>query len=390
MVRQPSDTSKSAKQQLPAKLLTEWWWTVVVSAAALILTFILLRVQWDARYALLWLIGAAVASGITVGILRFRLSDNHPPDSPELLLNIGLATWMTMVRGLMQAFLVGLIVVPWPLGWLAWLPGILYSVAVVLDIFDGYVARRTNHSTVLGDKLDTDLDGLGILITPLLGVHYGQIPVWYLGVSAARYLFLLGLAYRRRRALPIYDLAPNILRRPLAGIQMGFLGVVLLPVYSPPGTWVAAAAMMTPFLISFAFDWLTVSGRINPDASIFQRSGQFVTQRLTVIVRMLTLIGGTLVTLSARELSASPLITTLMVGGLGLLTLLVAGGIAGRFTGLALLLTTGLYTTLAGLDMMSSLVIVTSTLTLNLGSGPFALWDREEVIFRTHYGGSDS
>ena len=251
MVRQPPNTSKSDGPQLPPTLLVGWWWTVAVSAVALILTYLLLRFRWDAHYALIWLIGAAIASIITVGILRFRLPENHPPDSSELLSTLGPATWMTMMRGLMQAFLVGLIVVPWPPGWLAWLPGVLYSVAVVLDIFDGYVARRTNHSTVLGDKLDTDLDGLGILITPLLGVHYGQLPIWYLGVSAARYLFLLGLAYRRRRDFPIYDLAPNILRRPLAGIQMGFLGVVLLPVYRPPGTWVAAAAMMTPFLISF-------------------------------------------------------------------------------------------------------------------------------------------
>ena len=123
---------------------------------------------------------------------------------------------------------------------------------------------------------------------------------------------------------------------------------------------------------------------------IFQRSGHFITQRFTVVIRALTLIGGTVLTLSAFQLDTSPLITTLMVSGMGLLTLLVAGGIAGRITGLALLLVTGLYTTLAGLDVVSGLMIVTSTLTLNLGSGPFALWDREEVIFRTHYGSSSS
>lgn len=209
-------------------------------------------------------------------------------------------------------------------------------------------------------------------------------------MSAARYLFLIGLAYRRTRDLPIYDLAPNPLRRPLAGIQMGFLGVVLLPVYRPPATWIVAAAMMTPFLISFTFDWLTVGGRIGPDKPIFQRTGHMVTQRLPLILRALTLVGGALLTRSALQLDAPQAIAILMLIGLGILTLLVSVGIAGRVTALALLLVTGLYAGLAGLDATSTLLIVTTTLILNLGSGPFAVWGGEEVLFRTHYGGRSS
>ena len=58
----------------------------------------------------------------------------------------------------------------------------------------------------------------------------------------------------------MYPMKANPFRRPLAGAQMGFMGAVLLPVFSPAFTSLVAIFFAAPFLINFAYDWLVASG----------------------------------------------------------------------------------------------------------------------------------
>ncbi len=90
------------------------------------------------------------------------------------------------------------------------------------------------------------------LWTNTLAVYFcrpGALPVSVL----ANYL-------RKRRGLPLFDLPPSQIRRPFAALQMGFIAVVLMPVYFPPVTQVAAWVFMLPFLANFLRDWLAVCG----------------------------------------------------------------------------------------------------------------------------------
>jgi CDP-diacylglycerol--glycerol-3-phosphate 3-phosphatidyltransferase len=161
----------------------------------------------------------------------------------------------------------GFLFSPRPSGWLAWIPGLLYTIAALLDFVDGYLARRLDQGTRLGEILDMNFDGLGVLTATLLVVQYRQVPLWYLLVGLARYIFLFGLWIRRRLGLEIFALPPDPSRRAQAGLQMGYIFVMLWPVFSPPGTHFAAILFSLPFLSGFLWDWLTVSGVVNRPVS---------------------------------------------------------------------------------------------------------------------------
>jgi CDP-diacylglycerol--glycerol-3-phosphate 3-phosphatidyltransferase len=103
-------------------------------------------------------------------------------------------------------------------------------------------------------------DTVGFLVAPLVGVVWGSLPVWYLSISVARYLFKLGRGWRRRRGKPVYVLPESRVRRPLAGVQMAFITAALCPLVPRSVVWPAAAVVVTPSLVVFARDYLVVAG----------------------------------------------------------------------------------------------------------------------------------
>ena len=115
---------------------------------------------------------------------------------------------------------------PWPdVVMLAWLPGILYLFAAVLDRVDGYATRRTGHGSLLGQELDMVSDAMG-LAASLLAVGYGQVHPSYLLFGLAYYLFHGGLMWRECRGFQ----STRCRRHCIAGrgrVSNGFLVVVL-------------------------------------------------------------------------------------------------------------------------------------------------------------------
>ena len=220
----------------------------LLGGVAIALGYLLLEGAWEPVYAGRWMLLTLSVLLILLRTLWVHLGENHRPAVPELLPTLGIANLISLLRGLLLAMLAGFLFSPWPPGRLALLPGALYTAAVALDYADGFAARLTNCPTVLGSTLDITLDGLGTLIAPLVAVWYGQLPVWYLLVSAARYLFLFGIWLRRRLGMPLRDLPPSAVRRALAGVQFGFISAVLWPVFKPPATWIGATIFMLPFL----------------------------------------------------------------------------------------------------------------------------------------------
>jgi CDP-diacylglycerol--glycerol-3-phosphate 3-phosphatidyltransferase len=195
---------------------------------------------------------------------------NYHPRQKVLHSNLGYGTWITITRAMLIAILAGYLFQPWPQSRifpdrLSWTPGILYLAASFLDYLDGRVARAHQHETRLGAFLDINFDALGLLIAPLLGVWYGQLPVAYLSVSAAYYLFVFGIWLRKKYLKPVFEIKPRRSARIIAGFQMGFVGIALMPVISPEITTVAAYIFMIPLLAGFTKDWLVVSGYKNKD-----------------------------------------------------------------------------------------------------------------------------
>ncbi|MGM0591595.1 MAG: CDP-alcohol phosphatidyltransferase family protein [Halobacteriota archaeon] len=211
-------------------------------------------------------------SGVTLSaelwLLYRNLDRNHAHGTDDLFERFGPATTLTLVRGLLLAWLAGFLQLPWPEGPLAWAPALLYGLAAVLDYADGTLARLTDRVTVLGERLDVEFDALGLLVAPLVGVVGGQIPWWYLSVSVARYAFVAAVRLRRWRGLSVSDLPPRASRRILAGSQMAFVALALSPVIGRDAATVGAALFGGAVLLGFGRDWLAVSGRRPTDRAV--------------------------------------------------------------------------------------------------------------------------
>jgi len=205
------------------------------------------------RAALVW---AAVAGPVLAYEAWFFYSRR---EAGAPLGAIRAANAVTLARGWLFAAVGGFVALE-PSAAIAWVPGLCYGTGALLDQVDGRLARYTGTESDLGEQLDMAVDTLGFVVAPAVAVAWGRLPVWYLLLAAARYLFKLGRGYRRWRGLPVYELPPSSLRRNLSGLQMAFLTVALLPLVPPDILAVAAVGVLTPSLAMFVRDYLVVAG----------------------------------------------------------------------------------------------------------------------------------
>lgn len=396
-----------------ASLRRGWLLLLILQILLLSIGSMILLTWWADQFAIRWLSLAALSSMLFLGFLWRSLKLNTRPRDDHLLAGFGPGNLLTILRGFFLALLIGFLFSPRPPGWLAWVPGLLYSIVAIADLFDGYLARKFDQQTMLGERLDLSLDGLGMLVASILLLQYGQVPAWYLLVGFARYLFIAGIWLRRKLGKPIYDLKPNTTRRPFAGAQMGFAAVVLYPVFGPPGTALAAALFAIPFLVGFTIDWLQVSGTI---PSIFFRTldskyqdqpseGQIrnlLTKWLPfgfrislVILISLWVVQDLLGTVILEYLTApfdvsdSTILTQwsgwlLLIVGIG--TMMIAVGAAGRIAALIVLFGVGMYINNFGLNLTEALLVVGASGLLYLGTGPYSLWNPEQKLIAQRLG----
>jgi len=174
---------------------------------------------------------------------------------------LGLANAVTLLRGALYAVAAGFVVLP-PDTDLAWVPALCYGVGVALDKLDGTVARSVGRETDLGERLDVTFDTFGFVAAPVVAVAWGLLPAWYLSISAARYVFVAGIRWRRLRGRPVFDRPDSDLGKYLAGVQMAFLTVALVPATPTDLVHAAAPVVLAPSLAVFARDYLAVSGRL--------------------------------------------------------------------------------------------------------------------------------
>jgi len=214
---------------------------------------LVLRARWVADLSTAYLGGVAggfLIVSVTVGWCLRRVAGP-----------ITLATAVTLGRGAALAVLTGFLAAGLPTGRAAWLTAVLFALAAGLDTVDGAIARATDSVSELGARLDTEMDGLTVLVGTVAVVSADLVPVVFLLVGLARYLFVFGIWLRQRRELPVYDLPPSQLRRFLGGLAMATIWLALLPVVRPLVAHIVAITALIPFLGNFTRDWLAVSGR---------------------------------------------------------------------------------------------------------------------------------
>jgi CDP-diacylglycerol--glycerol-3-phosphate 3-phosphatidyltransferase len=272
-VKKNRNQMASKADKLQRRLNRKWWSAVLFCLLILFCGFTAATHGWPLQNSLKWFLQAALVAAVVLGLLRVGLPLNYHPQLNVLHSNLGYGTWLTITRAMLIAMLSSYLFDPWPQsriapGGLSWAPGTIYIAASILDFMDGMVARACKHETRLGAFLDINIDALGLLIAPLLAVWYGQLPIAYLSVSVAYYLFVIAIRLRKKYSMPVFDLKPYPAARIIAGCQMGLVGIVLLPVLSPPVTTIAAYIFMIPLLAGFLRDWIFVCGYVKSDSAL--------------------------------------------------------------------------------------------------------------------------
>lgn len=348
---------------------------ILLGVATLLTGFFIIR-QFTALNALQWLLLADCLWFFVCWQLWQRLELNRASEGAPLYPTLGWANRLTLLRGGLIALTGGFLFQSQAAGLMAWIPGVLYSIATILDRMDGLVARRSKQTSLLGSELDTVYDALGLLVAPLLAVGYGKIHWSFLFVSAAYYIFVGGLHWRRTHNLPVYPLIPSMLRRTLAGFQMGFVALILLPCFYAPLTIIIGIAFMLPILLGFMVDWLVVSGKIlasTTSTPFFNRLAQISHNIFQPLLRVLLFIA-ILLFIFIENLHTPIFLTFCLLVLAGAVLL----GLVGRVAALCVLV---LVTFLQGentVNVIIAAIIFTSVWLMLLGTGRFSLWQWDD------------
>ena len=398
--------STSRQNQQTLKVLQQRWWGITaVSLTLLLLTYGWLRLVWQ-PHANRWIVFASLAMAYCLWIVWQGLVENHRDGETMLLATLGWGNRLTLMRGVAISLVAGFLFSPWPQGALAWLPVLLYTAADIADYFDGFAARVTNHATKLGERLDMEFDGLGMLVVSILAVWYGQLPWWYLILGLARYLFVLGLWWRERRGLPIYEIHPSVHRRIFAGFQMGFMSAVLWPILPASAATLTGTLFAIPTALGFLRDWLVVSGRLDPTHQTYLRVQSWLVKVTRIVapplMRIALLVSMVLMyatldrwirpfpwqdLLESWGVPIHALLATILgiVGILG--TIMVVSGSLGRLISIAVVFPIGFDIASRGMNWVNSIALGCTICLMLLGTGPGSLWPVEERFFMKKQGG---
>lgn len=364
-------------------LRRQWFAVAALYGVALVLGYQLLAGAAAPATSTRWLLLAALAIGVQLAILWWALPFNYSRGAVQFFPSLGLANSLTLARGGAACLLAGFLFSPAPAGALAWAPALLYGAERVVDLGDGWVARRTRRETELGSILDIEFDGLGLFIAIGVAVGFGALPVWYLLLGLTRPLFALGLGLRRRRGMPVFDLPPSDHRRVIAGLQTGFVAVALWPVWSHEASRLVGALFAVPLALSFGRDWLVVSGRVDASATAYKdmrrRAKRWIEGVLPVLLRLVA--AGLAAALAVRGGLPVPWTALLLAAAL-----LLALGVLGRLAALAVLVAAGLVATASGLTGATAALMAVCAALIHLGSGNYALWKPEERLIRIRLG----
>lgn len=377
------------------RLRSAWFGILTLTLLGLTTGGWLLASWWRFELAIRWVVGAACLTAYVLGSLLSILPLNRRPPQPDLLPSLGIGNMLTVTRGILLAMVAGFLLLPRPTGLLGFLPGTLFTTAVMTDFFDGYLARRSNHVTDLGEALDLRLDGLAMLIGSFLVVHYGQVPAWFLLVGLAHYLFITGQWLLKRLRQPLFPLDNRPGRRPIAGVMMGLTSVLLFPLFSPPATHLTATIFSLPFLIGFGRDFLFVSGKMPGRSWLNFISQNHLFCKLAAwfptVLRLLTaflfaywLIGTAISKTIYSDTSTFWKGAIIFLSSSGVLFLTL--GAAGRLAALCLLFAVGLFQEIQGVALIEMILIIAGSALLFIGSGPYSLWTPENTLIEKRLG----
>ncbi|MEM1096285.1 MAG: CDP-alcohol phosphatidyltransferase family protein [Bacteroidota bacterium] len=372
---------------MPEPLRWQWWGTVAAASCVLAVSGLLLGTRLTLPMGP-WSLGAGLAVGYILVYTRFLLRENRRADGTRPLPTLGIATSITLGRALCFAVLFGFLFIPPPPEWLRWTIALVFLVASLSDLLDGYLARLTDHVTELGARLDVEADALGMLVASALTVHFGILPWPFLGVGLLYYGYRLMLYAREQRGLVNHDLPESGYRRVAGGFGVGFFVVVLFPLFDPPAATWAGVLFIGPVLLSFLRDGLITTGMIQPSApryiAIRAVAKRILLGYVPVAARLVLAVSSAILVSVLCEpwLTATGSTVGWSLWGVGtmLLVTLVTVGWMGRLLAHVLLLFVCYALLTFGSDALTMTVLLSTILVMVAGTGRISLWQPEEAI----------
>jgi CDP-diacylglycerol--glycerol-3-phosphate 3-phosphatidyltransferase len=328
--------------------------------------------------------GALASIGVLAvvhGLLWRHLDGNRPLGSSGIMVKLGTANRITLFRGFLISLVAGfLFCIPeygqtGKTAWVWW-PGCIYLAAAVLDGVDGFWARRTGTQTRLGAALDVNMDALGLLVASAVAVGSGRLPAYYLAAGWAYYLLQLGVWHRRKRGGEIHPSGSRALARLMAGIQMGFVGFALLPIFAASVLEKVAPLFLVPFLLGFIWDWALMHGHLRQAvAGRVRKILVGLAAKGPSVLRAGLLVWGGLL-LQAAPLSAlsNAMLTNLALG------LMVVMGFLGRSAALLLSIHLACQASVAGSPPDLLLALSAAVVIMMYGTGDGSLWRPEDAL----------
>ena len=185
-----------------------------------------------------------------LGIVLYRLAPSGPHQG------LGPANLVTLARaGLVLALAASI-----PYSVTSSIQGTWWIIAVatmalVMDGFDGQVARRTGSATPFGARFDMELDSFLMLVLATLVWRSGRVDGWVVLLGLPRYVFFAAGGIWRWLTAPL----PERFRRKAGCVMQGMaLLVALGPIIPSPLAAAVAATALILLLCSFLIDvvWL--------------------------------------------------------------------------------------------------------------------------------------
>jgi phosphatidylglycerophosphate synthase len=142
----------------------------------------------------------------------------------------------------------------------AWGIVVIATVAALLDLLDGQLARRSGLASDFGARFDMETDAGFTLVLCGLVVFFGKAGVWVLAAGLMRYAFLAAARWWPWLSAP---LPPSVRRKAVCVAQITVLIVCLGPIIPPWASTLLAAVSVVMLGWSFIIDvqWLAASRR---------------------------------------------------------------------------------------------------------------------------------
>lgn len=244
----------TSQTRVPSDLTRRTALYVVLGAAGV--TFAAAIIVRLASFSTGFVAGSLVPYCSVCLIVVSRIADSHPFN------RFGMANGLTLTR-LVICSLIGGLAFEVAMHETEIFPGIAWTfcalavVAMILDGFDGYTARKENMVSPFGGRFDMEVDALQILLLCIVALALGKAGLWILIGGALRYAYeVAGIFWPAlQRPLP-----PSYRRKLVSVVKGGALAALLAPIIIPPFSTVIAAAALLFLIYSFTVDvvWLAM------------------------------------------------------------------------------------------------------------------------------------